>query len=103
VNAVWTHCEGFPGTTNIAAFKSYMRACQVETTFFFADVNDKTAGQTLSALQTQSAVTAFIVKYQGAPPEKLQAAFAQFLAELNQAPPPDPASTLGQEFGDELL
>jgi hypothetical protein len=103
VNAVWKHCEGFPGTTNVAAFKSYMRACQLETTFFFADVNDKTVRQTLSALQTQSAVTAFIAKYQGAPPEELQAAFAQFLEKLNQAPPPEPAATPGHEFGDELL
>lgn len=102
VDAVWKHCVGFPGVADLAAFKTYMKKCQVETTFFFADVNDKTVQQTLRALQTQSAVAAFIVKYQGAPPNVLQAAFAHFIEKLNKAPAPAPAATLGKEFVDEL-
>ncbi len=103
VDAVWQHCVGFPGVANVAAFKAYMKKCQVETTFFFADVNDKTVQQTLRALQTQSAVTAFIVKHQGAPPEELQAAFTQFIKKLDRAPEPAPAATLGKELVDELI
>ena len=103
VDAVWQHCEGFPGAANMAAFKSYMKSCQVKTTFFFADVNDKTVQQTLQALQTQSAVTAFIIKHQGAGPNELQAEFAQFIEKLNHAPLPYPAATLGKEFVDELI
>lgn len=103
VEAVWQHCVGFPGVTNVSAFKAYMKKCQIETTFFFADVNDKTVQQTLRALQTQSAVTAFIVKHQGVPPEELQSAFAQFMKKLNQAPEPTPAATLGKEFVDQLI
>lgn len=102
VDAVWKHCVGFPGVTDVAAFKTYMKKCQIETTFFFADVNDKTVQQTLRALQTQSAVTAFIVKHQGASPSELQAAFAHFMEKLNKAPLPAPAATLGKEFVDEL-
>ena len=102
VDAVWKHCVGFPGAADVAAFKTYMKKCQIETTFFFADVNDKTVQQTLRALQTQSAVTAFIVKHQGAPPNVLQAAFAHFIEKLNKAPAPAPAATLGKEFVDEL-
>src|SRR5271163_5116417 len=102
VDAVWKHCVGFPGAADVAAFKTYMKKCQIETTFFFADVNDKTVQQTLRALQTQSAVTAFIVKHQGAPPNVLQAAFAHFIEKLDKAPAPVPAATLGKEFVDEL-
>src|SRR5271156_973281 len=98
VDAVWKHCVGFPGAADVAAFKTYMKKCQIETTFFFADVNDKTVQQTLRALQTQSAVTAFIVKHQGAPPNVLQAAFAHFIEKLDKAPAPVPAATLGKEF-----
>jgi hypothetical protein len=102
VNEVWGHCEGFPGTANQEAFKSYMKACQVKTTFFFADVNDKTVQQTLGALQTQSAVAAFIVKYQGAPANELREAFTELIKNLRETPLPAPAATLGKEFGDEL-
>jgi hypothetical protein len=102
VDAVWKHCVGFPGAADVAAFKVYMKKCQIETTFFFADVNDKTVQQTLRALQTQSAVAAFIARHQGAPPNVLQAAFAHFIEKLNKAPMPAPAATLGKEFVDEL-
>jgi hypothetical protein len=103
LDAVWQHCVGFPGAANRAAFKDYMKKCQVETTFFFADVNNKTVQQTLRALQTQSAVTAFVAKHQGLPPNELQAEFAQFIEKLNKAPVPVPAATLGKEFVDELI
>jgi hypothetical protein len=102
VNAVWQHCVGYPGVQNVAAFKAYMKKCQIETTFFFADVNDKTVQQTLRALQTQSAVAAFIEKNQGQAAEALQKAFGQFVEALNSSPTPAPAVTRGKEFGDEL-
>jgi hypothetical protein len=102
VNAVWEHCVGYPGVGNVTAFKAYMKNCQIETTFFFADVNDKTVQQTLRALQTQSAVAAFIEKNQGKPADMLQKAFGQFVKALNSSPPPPPATTQGKEFADEL-
>jgi hypothetical protein len=102
VESVWGHCIGFPGVADLAAFKAYMKKCQIETTFFFADVNDKTVQQTLRALEMQSAVAAFVVKHQGAPPNELQAAFALFIEKLNKAPTPPPDATLGREFVDQL-
>lgn len=102
VNAVWGHCVGYPGVENVAAFKAYMKKCQVKTTFYFADVNNKTVEQTLRALQTQSAVAAFIEKNQGQPADVLQKAFEQFVKALKNSPPPAPASTHGKEFSDEL-
>jgi hypothetical protein len=87
VNAVWKHCVGFPGTHNVDAFITYMKTCQIETTFFFADVNDQTVESTLNALKTQAALAHFMEKHQGLPPADLQAAFGKFVERLHNAPP----------------
>jgi hypothetical protein len=103
VHNIWQRCIGYPGVQNVDAFIAYMKRCQIETTFYFADVNDKTVQQTLNALQTQSAVASFIEKNQGKPPEKLQPAFLEFMRRLNSVPRPKPGSTKGKELTDELL
>ncbi len=88
VDAVWSHCVGYPGVKNVEAFQAYMKKCQVDTTFYFADVNDKTVDQTLRALQTQAAVAAFIEANQGKPAGEVQQAFAAMLQALDNAPTP---------------
>ena len=103
VHNIWQHCIGYPGVQNVDAFIAYMKRCQVETTFYFADVNNKTVQQTLQALQTQSAVASFIEKNQGKPSEELQPAFIEFMSRLNKAPRPKPGSTKGKELTDESL
>ena len=90
VDAVWKHCVGYPGLSDIEAFVQYMKKCQVTTTFFFADVNDRTVPHTLRALRAQSALTHFIGKHQGKPPEELQREFGKLLHALKDAPPPVP-------------
>jgi hypothetical protein len=87
VEAVWKHCVGFPGTGNVAAFIAYMKKCQIETTFFFADVNDRTVDATLDALKTQSALAHFMEKHQGMPAAEVQKAFGQFMKRLQHTPP----------------
>ena len=103
VHNIWQHCIGYPGVQKVDAFIAYMKRCQIETTFYFADVNDKTVQQTLNALQTQSAVASFIEKNQGKPPEELQPEFVEFMRRLNSAPRPKPGSAKGKELTDELL
>jgi hypothetical protein len=103
VHGIWQHCIGYPGVENVPAFIAYMKRCQVETTFYFADVNDKTVRQTLQALQTQSAVASFIEKNQAKSPVDLQKAFIEFSKRLRNTPPPEPGSITGGEFTDELL
>ncbi|HLJ26327.1 MAG TPA: hypothetical protein VKY85_06430 [Candidatus Angelobacter sp.] len=88
VDSVWSHCVGYPGLQDVARFKQYMKRCQLTTTFYFADVNDKTVQQTLRALQMQNALADFIEKNQGKPPAELQKAFAIFLN--TQRPEPRP-------------
>ncbi len=94
VNAIWSHCVGFPGTDPIDAFIAYMKKCQITTTFFFADVNDKTVRQTLHALQTQASVAAFIESNQGKSAAEIQQAFAKFMQDRQTAPEPLPGSGL---------
>jgi hypothetical protein len=103
VDTVWRHCDGYPGLKDVSAFIAYMKRCQVKTTFYFADVNNKTVQQTLRALQTQSAVAAFIEKNQGKPPDELQRAFVKFLEAWRIAAPPVPGSAHGKELTDKLL
>jgi len=90
VNEVWRHCVGFPGTSDVNAFIVYMKKCQLETTFFFADVNNSTVAQTLEALKTQSALGHFMEEHQGMPAAQLQQAFSRFLERLKKTPPPRP-------------
>ncbi len=94
VDAVWSHCVGYPGTKNVEGFLTYMKQCQVPTTFYFAAVNDKTVEQTLRALQTQAAAASFIEKNQGKPAAEIQQAFAAFMQALQNAPAPIPGSGL---------
>jgi hypothetical protein len=90
VDAVWKHCVGYPGLSDTAAFVAYMKRCQIETTFFFADVNDRTVQQTLKALQTQSALAHFIAKHQGKPPADMQREFGALLQSITDSPLPLP-------------
>jgi hypothetical protein len=92
LDAIWSHCTGYPGTKDKAAFLRYMKACQIETTFFFAAVNDKSVTETLKALQTKSAVADFILKHQGMEPARIQRDFIEFLAMLDASSTPAPAT-----------
>ena len=88
VHAVWKHCVGYPGVQDAEAFAEYMKKCQIETTYFFADVNNKTVQQTLRALKVQSGLAHFIETNQGKSAAEIQAAFRQFLDKVRRAPEP---------------
>ncbi len=88
LDAIWSHCVGYPGAGNVDAFVKYMKACQLTTTFFFAAVNDKSVTDSLRALQTQKAVAEFIATHQGMPAAQLQAEFLKFAADVKAAPTP---------------
>lgn len=92
LDAIWNHCAGYPGCKDLPAFLDYMKKCQLDTTFFFAPVNDKSVTQTLAALQTQRAVAAFIATHQRCTDEHLLQDFQVFVERLRKDPPPRPAS-----------
>ena len=90
LDAIFSHCTGYPGATDITAFLRYMKACQLETTFFFSAVNDKSVTDTLIALQTQRAVADFIATHQGMDPGQIQQEFIKFIKILKATSPPAP-------------
>jgi hypothetical protein len=94
LDSIWSHCVGYPkqGAADRQAFVAYMKACQLETTFYFAAVNDKSVPETLRALQTQTAVADFIAAHQGTDPATLQRDFIDFAARLKSLPTPPPGS-----------
>jgi hypothetical protein len=94
LDSIWSHCVGYPkqGAADRQAFIAYMKACQLETTFYFAAVNDKSVTDTLRALQTQTAVADFIAAHQGVDPAALQRDFIAFAAQLKSMPVPPPGS-----------
>ena len=87
VDATWGHCVGYPTLADVDKFVDYMKKCQLTTTFYFADVNDKTVQQTLRALQIQSGLATFIERNQGRSPAEIQTAFAEFWASVQAASP----------------
>jgi hypothetical protein len=92
LDAIWQHCTGYPGSKDLTAFLNYMKNCELETTFFFAPVNDRSVTQTLSALQAQRAVAAFIATHQSCGAADLHKDFKVFIDRLAKAPVPRPAA-----------
>jgi hypothetical protein len=92
LDAIWGHCVGYPGAANPSRFVEYMKACQIETTLYFAAVNDKSLPVTLKALQTQRAVADFIADHQGMESARLQAEFLEFVKKLESEPIPKAGS-----------
>jgi hypothetical protein len=90
LDAIWGHCTGYPGVANFSKFVEYMKSCQLETTFYFAAVNNKSLPETLTALQTQSAVAEFIAAHQGMNAAEVQREFLAFMKTLRSTPHPPP-------------
>jgi hypothetical protein len=94
LDAIWKHCVGYPerGANDLDAFLAYMKRCQVETTFFFAPVNDKTRRETLIALRDKAYIAHFIAEHQGAPAAEIQKKILALQAHLKTLPDPKPAA-----------
>jgi hypothetical protein len=90
MDSVWGHCVGYPGVRDVNAFVAYMKKCQLNTTFYFADVNNHTVQSTLRALKVQASVADFIAKHQGQSPSELQAAFRAFYERVRNIPDEEP-------------
>jgi hypothetical protein len=90
VEAIWSHCVGYPGVKVPRAFADYMRRCQLTTTFYFADVNDKTVGQAMRALKVKVMLGDFVAENQLKRGIELKAAFQEFVSAVRAAPDPLP-------------
>lgn len=94
LDTIWRHCVGYPdtGASDISSFLQYMKRCEIETTFFFAPVNDKTRTQTLTALRNKAYIAHFIAAHQGNPAAEIQKKLPALLAHLKGLPDPRPAA-----------
>ncbi|MEP6690181.1 MAG: hypothetical protein ABJD07_03435 [Gemmatimonadaceae bacterium] len=94
VARIWSHCHAFPGVRDRAPFASYMRRCQVETSFFFGAYTKHTLVEVLRALDTQRRMAQFVAEQQGArrAPAALQQAFRELVGELAGAALPRPGT-----------
>jgi hypothetical protein len=101
VDSVWKHCEGYPGISDPPAFVAYMKKCQIETTFFFADVNNKSVEQVLDALKVQSAVAHFIERNQGKSAAEIQQSLTRLLKALENTPTPLPGGINSEKTAAE--
>lgn len=91
---LYRHCAGFPGVQDGPAFRAYCRRCQVTTSFLFGAYPQASVADVLRALATQRRMGAFVAEQQAnrAAPERVQKAFAAFMAELRSAPLPRPGT-----------
>lgn len=87
VRDLWKHCVGFKGVNDASAFVSYIRRCQVETTFYFNGSNDEPLEEQLKGLYLKQKLSQFAYEHQGLPPEQLQNAFKKFVAEVRPSDP----------------
>jgi hypothetical protein len=72
---IWSHCAGYPGSEDAAAFAGYMRKHHVESSLFFAAYGARTVEEVTSSLAARRRVIAFASNSQGMAPAALQAAF----------------------------
>ena len=74
-DAVWSHCAGYPGRSDPAAFAAYFRRHQVESALFFAAYGEQTVAQVQANLAQRTRLIEFAMAAQGLPPAELQARF----------------------------
>jgi hypothetical protein len=77
---IWSHCVGFPGTADMAAFASYMRAHQLQTALFFGAYGGLTVEQVRRSLATRRQLIDFSLRAQRMAPAELKASFQETFA-----------------------
>ena len=75
----WGHCAGYPGRSDKAAFRAWIRAHQVHTQLFANAYHGATVQDVREALDARERVVAFAAETQGLDAAELQ---QRFLAEL---------------------
>lgn len=79
-DAVWSHCRGYPGAADGAAFSKYMRSHQLESSLFFAAYGERTVDQVRRSLAARRQVIEFALRAQDMAAAELQAAFREIFA-----------------------
>ncbi len=77
-NAIWQHCVGYEKVNDAASFITYIKKCQLDTTYYFNGSTDAPLAEQLKALYLKQALSEFAVNNQGVSNEKLLSAFNNF-------------------------
>jgi hypothetical protein len=71
----WGRCAGYPGRSDLAAFRAYVRSIQASPGLFQSAIPDATVGDVRSALELREQVIDFAVEAQGLDAAALQTRF----------------------------
>jgi hypothetical protein len=74
------YCFGFESVHDCASFITWIKKCQVETTFFFDGSTDEPLAVQLKNLYLKQEFSKFVYANQGNGPETIQANFREFVA-----------------------
>ncbi len=92
IHNVWVNCVEYPGVESPQEFISYLKKCQINTSFFFGGYPEASLLEVMNALQTQKLFTRFLIATQGARPEELKERFRAFMDDLRKQPTPQPGT-----------
>ena len=76
-DAIWGHCQGYPGHGDGPAFAAWMRAHQLEAALFFAAYGDQTLHEVHANVATRARLIEFALEAQGLPPDDLRSRFLE--------------------------
>jgi hypothetical protein len=76
----WKYCVAFDQVNDAASFIAYIKRCLVKTTFYFNGSSGAPLQEQLKALYLKQEVSQFACDHQGMSPERLRAAFREFVA-----------------------
>jgi hypothetical protein len=80
IKEIWADCVGFEKVDSAAGFVTYIKKCQVRTTFYFNGSTDEPLQEQLKSLFLKQEFSKFVFAHQGAPSEKILQDFKDFIA-----------------------
>lgn len=99
IKKIWKYGVGFEQVSDENSFLSYIKKCQVETTFFFNGSNDCSLAEQLKSLYLKQEFSRFVFENQGKDPATLLNSFKQF---IEMARPTDLNTPTWKAGGDDL-
>ncbi|HEY6085236.1 MAG TPA: hypothetical protein VIU63_07550, partial [Nitrospira sp.] len=84
---IWGCCVGYPGISNVDAFRKYLCHNQIDCTFFVAAYPDATVNDVRTALAFREEFTAFAIAAQQLDAVALQESFRAAFGRGTLAPP----------------
>jgi hypothetical protein len=78
----WGHCVGYPGASDRAGFKRYLKHNQIKTDMFAAAYPNTSVAEVREGLALRERVLAFAIGAQGIDARELHARFGQAFVEI---------------------